>query len=230
MDGPATILFQDALIKSAQTALALLLLLIALIVVTRVLIPRFIRQRLHFRHLTIPLVPLRGVGRLLSLTPRREHQLPVKQIVLQNFPLTPLEFLAVMENAIGQRNIPGLEMSLITRRESGVLSPRRRYLHFTYHTSVGIVGAIPIGPSLAIAWRIGEIASWAAVVLREYPRLHNLIDWFIRPPTFYQTDVNLAFQELTRQIIVDAIDQTTQVRGFRPLTQVERQQILQRMG
>jgi len=229
MDGPATILFQDALIASAQTALALLLLLIATIVVARALIPRFIRQRLHFRHLTAPLVPVRSVWRLLRLTPAREHQLQVKQIVLQNFPLTPLEFLAVVENLIGQRNIPGLEISLITRREGGLFSSRRRYLHFTYQTSVGIVGAIPIGPSLAIAWRIGGIASWAAVVLREYPHLHNLIDWFIRPPTFYQMDVNLAFQELTRQIIVDAIDQTTHVRGFRPLTRVERQQILQRM-
>ena len=229
MGGPATILFQNPLIESARVVIALLLLVIATIVVARALIPRFIRHRLHFRHVTIPLAPLRGVWRLLSLTPTREHQLPVKQIVLQNFPLTPLEFLAVVENAIGQRNIPGLEMSLITRREGGVLSSRRRYLHFTYHTSVGIVGAIPIGPSLAIAWRIGGIASWAAVVLREYPRLHSLIDWFIRPPTFYQMDVNLAFQELTRQIIIDAIDQTTHVRGFRPLTQIERQQILQRM-
>jgi hypothetical protein len=125
-----------------------------------------------------------------------------------------------------QRQIPGVVPSLIVRRELGLFSTRRWYLHITFQTSVCIVGAMPLGTAYVISWRLGEVTSWAQLLMREYPRMHTLIDWFLRPPTFYRIDVNAAFQELARQVVLDAIDQITTVRGLRALNDIERQNVL----
>jgi hypothetical protein len=209
----------------AQLAITILLVL-APIFAVRAVLPRSIRRQLRFgRMLQLVAFPIRGLFRLLTMTVSRERALPVQQLILHNFPLTPLEFFAFLEAAIERRNVPGLYVSLIARREVHLLSSRRWYLHLSYDTSVCIIGATPVGSVFVISWRLGEIASWANLLLREYPGLHQVIDWFLRPPTFYRIDLNTAFQQLARQAVADAVDQITQVRGLRALNEAERQQL-----
>ena len=210
-----------------QLAIAILLVLVPIFAL-RALLPRSIKGHLRFGSMVrVVAFPVRGLFRLLTMTGSRERALPVQQLILHNFPLTPLEFFAFLEAAIEQRNVPGLYVSLIARREAHLLSSRRWYLLLSYDTSICIIGATPVGAVLVISWRVGEITSWAKLLLFEYPGLHQVIDWFLRPPTFYRIDLNTAFQQLARQAVADAVDQITQVRGLRALNEAERRQIMQ---
>jgi hypothetical protein len=218
--------FQTAIYKLAALAVAVLLTLLPLLVI-RALVPRSIRRRFKAAETAEAIVcPLRGVFRFVTLTSTREQALTAQQVVLPNFPLSPLEFFTFVQAAFENRQVPEVHLSVITRRELGIFSSRRRYLHLSYQTSLCIIGAMPLGTAFVISWRLGEIASWARLVLVEHPTLHLMVDWFLRPPTFYRLDVNTAFQQLARQVIADAVDQITQVRGLRPINEIERRQIL----
>jgi hypothetical protein len=160
---------------------------------------------------------------LLLQVSSREQTLTARQVVLNNFPLTPLEFFAFVGEQINARQIPGVQQSLISRRQGGLLTTRRFYLHVSYQMSLCIVGASPFGNTLVISWRCGELPSWLRLALVNHPVLSFTVEWFLRPPTFYRVDLNVAFQQLVQQVIVGAIDQVTEVRGMRPLDETQRQ-------
>jgi hypothetical protein len=175
------------------------------------------------RHLTDP---FRFGFRIATLTQRREQTLRTQQLVLENFPMTPLQFFAYVQDAIEERQIPGVNLHLITRRQVGFGGSRRRYLCVTYQSSICIVGAVPLGTAFVVSWRCGELATWARLILLEHPVLYSTIDWFIRPPTFYRIDVNEAFQQLMQRLITDVITNVTEPQVVRVLNETERQQIL----
>jgi hypothetical protein len=212
---------------AAAICVVTVFLLYVMIKAASAMMPNLIRRQLRLRTVfSILSAPARGIWRLLNLTAERELTLATHQVILTDFPLTPLEFFAFVEDVLTQRQIPGVYASLIARRQVGLLSQRRWYLHVSYQTSLCIIGAMPVGNAFVISWRSGEVGSWAHFLFLEHPNLRGLADWFLRPPTFYRIDVNTAFQQLARQAVLDAVDEITEARGFRPLNETQRQRIM----
>lgn len=198
-------------------AIALMIVFFVPVFVARTLLPNLRIGKLKANPTRFITKPMQLGFRLATLNGQREQALAPQQRIIANLTLTPLEFLRVIEMTLQERQIPGVLICLVAHRELGLLSRRRWYLHIAFQTSVCIIGATPLGTTCIVSWRVGEVSSWAEVLLREHPRLHHFIDWFIRPPTFYRIDINTAFHELATDVVTTAIDQITAAQGIRAI-------------
>ena len=153
--------------------------------------------------------PPRAAWRLFVRHQNHELDLTKGRMVIHNATITPLQFLALVEMILYAQQIPHVEVSRVLRREQGFLSPSRTYLRISHDNCLGLVGAVPLGTALLVSWRTGELTTISVQLITVLPQAAGLLEQIIRRPTMYRTDALLAFQEVVRNSVAEAIAQVT---------------------
>jgi hypothetical protein len=149
----------------------------------------------------------------------------IRQIFLDNYPVSTLEFYQMVEDVFMQRQVVGAEISRITRYEWHLLSTRRIYLQIRYREARCVIGGLSLGTGFQLTWRYGVIPGKFFVLLFDIPFIGQAAERLLAPPTFYRNDVYLAFEQLVRATVTETTNRLTEV-GVRPLTEVERRPLL----
>lgn len=150
----------------------------------------------------------------------------LQQIHLENYPVTPLAFYNVVEEILRQRQIIGVEIARIARREWHLLSNRRIYLLIRFRDAACFIGATPLGTSFLVSWRYTAQPGKAFLILFQIPVIGVLAEKLLKPPTFYRADVYHAFEQVIRSTVLEATNFLTAQAGVRPLTENEQRPLL----
>ena len=158
-------------------------------------------------------------------TTQPEYRL--RQTFLENYPLTPLAFYQSFEEAFARRQIIGVEISRITRREWHLLSGSRIYLLLRFGGVVCILSGVTLGTGFLASWRYSINPSRTLLILFQVPFVGAVAEKLLTPSTFYRTDLYYAFEQLVRSSILETTNLLTAQQDIHPLTETEARPLLQ---
>lgn len=150
------------------------------------------------------------------------------QIHLENYPLTPLAFYDAVVAVFRQRQIIGIEISRIARREWHLLSSRRIYLLIRFRDALCFIGATPLGTSFLVSWRYTAQPGKVLLILFQVPFVGVVAEKLLKPATFYRADIYYAFEQVVRSTVLEATNVLTAQDGIRPFTEQEQRPLLLR--
>jgi len=138
--------------------------------------------------------------------------------LLDGLQASPKEFYAAVESHISERRIPGASISRVDWPEGGVLSARREYLRVTRKPHIFDICGAPFGTGFFVSWWLGELPG----CLSNVPLFSRLTGKW----TYYRMDTAFMFQEAVSRAVWEVVDEISQAKGLRALSELERKPIL----
>jgi len=135
-------------------------------------------------------------------------------------------FYTTLEQVIDARQMEKLDISRIDYREGSILSDKREYFRVRRKDHIFDICAAPFGNSFFVSWWLGESLGPLWTLILKIPILGVLLLKLCRPETYYRFDTALMFQSSVHSAVMEVIDQTTNAKGIRSLTESERKPIL----
>lgn len=148
--------------------------------------------------------------------------------LIEDFNTSPQQFYAAVARAIQKRQIPNARIEIIFLNESHLLSARREYLKISckkdfYFT---ICGA-PFGTGFFISyWLLQPPDGCLFELLKPFPMLFGIVQFLIKPWTYYRIDTASMFQTATYSALMEVIDSITSSQGLRALPETERKPVM----
>jgi hypothetical protein len=155
-----------------------------------------------------------------------EPQFRSHQTYLENYPVTPLQLYAAVEQAFLERQIIGAEVNRTARLEWHLLSARRIYLLIRCREIVCFISGVPLGNGLLVSWRYSATPGRLLLTLFQIPYMGFVAEKLLRPPTFYREDYHYAFEQAVRATVLQATNRLTVQQNVRPLQGYEARPLL----
>lgn len=128
------------------------------------------------------------------------------------------EFYKAVTAAVKKREIPDVYFSRVTYSEGGILSGNREYLHIVRHELIFDICAAPFGTGFFVSsWSV-ERPSIMTKLMRKVEALTPLAE----RKTYYQIDTLGMYKGAIHASLMEAIDEMTNAKGTRRLTELER--------
>ncbi|RKY25060.1 MAG: hypothetical protein DRP62_02215 [Planctomycetota bacterium] len=160
---------------------------------------------------------------------------------------SPQRIYSQIEQAIERREIPDVKISRISYPEAGALSAKRDYLRVQRLEYIFDICAAPFGTGFFFSWWLGETRkfSWLlAIIIVALIEVFGLIirlSWWLPlgigvvivvlwrlslRPTYYRLDTALMFQDSVHAAVLEVIDEATEDKGIRALSELEKKPIM----
>jgi len=139
---------------------------------------------------------------------------------------SPQRFYGALEHAIRSRQLPKIDRTRINYKEGGLLSAKREYFRVRRKEHLFDVCAAPFGNGFFVSWWLGISPGFFWRLILSIPVMGPICLRFFKPPTYYQLDTALMFQESIRQSVLEVVDQISKTQGLRLLSEAERKPIL----
>ncbi len=149
--------------------------------------------------------------------------------LVENFNYSTQEFYKQVENALEQRNVPGLKVSRVSYREKGPLSAKREYLRLSRYENNFDLCAAPFGSGFFVSWWLGQAENILVRLISAIPFFGELFLNLARPMTYYQIDTALMFQESVHLAVMEVFDQILKGKGMRALTEGDKKPIMKEL-
>jgi len=171
--------------------------------------------------------------------------------LFEGFQESPQRIYDLLEEAIEKRKIPDVKTSRIVYPEGGALSAKREYLRVRRKEHTFDICAAPFGTGFFISWWLGKgkRLSWLLItllVILMLPILPILIPliilvpfllipillpiaivvWLFRRVTYYRIDTILMFQDSVHSAVLEVIDQATEGKGIKALSELEKKPVM----
>lgn len=146
--------------------------------------------------------------------------------MIENLQVSPKEFLASVEKAIESKQIPNIKRASVDCREGGILSSKREYLRIKRKDHAFDICGAPFGNGFFVSWWLGEIPSFFWSIILSIPFLGSFAERFIKPSTYYKTDTAIMFQSLVHSAVLEVVDNVTQAKGLKALSELERKPVM----
>ena len=131
-----------------------------------------------------------------------------------------------IEIAVNSRNMPKVKISRVNHKEGGLASARREYLRVRRKEFIFDVCAAPFGKGFFVSWWLGEKPGLIASLFLLIPGIGPFLVLFFRPITYYRYDTALMFQDSLQAAVLEAIDEVTDGKGLKLLTESEKKPIM----
>ena len=138
-------------------------------------------------------------------------------------------FYSAIERSIAEHNLEHTKCERVNLSEGGLLSSKREYLQLRRKEHVFHICAAPFGNGFFISWWLGEMQSGLFDSLVRIPFLGPVLGLFrnvAKPMTYYRVDTALMFQSVTHGAVLSALDDMTNAKGIRTLSESERKPIM----
>ena len=133
------------------------------------------------------------------------------------------EFYDAVQKILQKREIPDTFIERIDFSErGGILGQKRVYLRVMYAGYKFDICAAPYGVGFFVSWWLGEDTGCLYRLLSYVPIYGAYLRRRMRLKTYYMRDVETMFQEAVRLAVLEAIDDITNEKGLRGLTELER--------
>jgi len=121
---------------------------------------------------------------------------------------------------INRRQIPDLSLFSTKRFEAGIFTPRREYLTIDYKKFSIDVCCISYGTGYYMSWWLRQDEPG---LLAQIPVVNDLFGKNPKYQSYYQLDTASLFQSGIHDAILAVIDEITEEKGLRRLTERERE-------
>jgi hypothetical protein len=135
---------------------------------------------------------------------------------------SPQRVYTLLEQAVIRREMRGTHIFLVSYREGGAFSAQRDYLQVRRKEHVFEICAAPFGSGFFVSWWLSESPG----CLFSLPFIGPVLIWLFRPETYYRVDTALMFQSSVHSAVLEIIDQITQAKGLRALSEEDRKPIM----
>jgi hypothetical protein len=146
--------------------------------------------------------------------------------LFEGFQESPQQIYGLLDKAIEQRKLPNIKTSRITYRETGVLSAKREYLRVRRKEHIFDICAAPFGTGFFVSWWLGQTPGLIASLILKIPLLGRLLVGAFRPETYYSLDTALMFQDSVHTAVLEVLDQVTEGKGIKALSELEKKPIM----
>jgi len=163
------------------------------------------------------------MARKVSLILSHWHQL------YEGFQESPQRIYTLLEEGINRREMPGIKVSQVKHRESGIFSAKRVYFRVRRKEHMFDICAAPFGKSFFVSWWLGIAPGFFGRLILLIPILGPILVRVFRPETYYRLDTALMFQDSVHSAVLEVFDRITKDKGLRALSELERKPILREL-
>ena len=135
-----------------------------------------------------------------------------------NLSFSSEDFYQSVEEAVNKREIPEIKFSRVNYSEGGILSDNREYLHIVRHELIFDICAAPFGTGFFVSVWSTQKPNFMHKLLHKVQALAP----FLERKTYYQVDTTSMYLGAVQDSVMEAIDQMTNAKGARALTELER--------
>jgi len=146
--------------------------------------------------------------------------------MLEDIQHSPQDFYTAVEAAVNNRNLPDTKISRVLWKEGGMLSASREYLRVQRKDIFFDVCGAPFGNGFFVSWWMAEPPPGCLTLLARMPFLGEWLSFLAKPVTFYRLDTQIMFQDSTHSAVMEVVDQITELRGVRTLSESERKPVM----
>ena len=147
-------------------------------------------------------------------------------ILFEDWNMSSQEFFGAVEAAVEKRNLPNVKMSRLDFNEGGIFSARREYLRIQRKDFAFDIGAAPFGNAFFISYWLGEVLVGFFAFIAFIPLLGPLLLWMFRRITYFRVDTGAMFRDSVHMAVLEVIDEMTESKGLRKLSEFERKPIM----
>ena len=132
------------------------------------------------------------------------------------------EFYKLVEEILKANQVPGIHTRRMLIKEGGLFSYQRVYLEvirgeYTFH-----ICAAPWGKGFFFSWWLREEVSDLDAFIKKIPIIGPPIYKIRQYKPYYKLDTDGMFRTSVHQSVLAAIDELTEAKGMRGLTELER--------
>lgn len=135
-------------------------------------------------------------------------------------------FYSEVESILGTQNLEHVKTERVNLSEGGIFSAKRQYLQVRRGDHVYHVCAAPFGNGFFLSSWLGQVESGFWAWVSELPVIGVLAERFLKPLTYYKIDTALMFQSITHSAVLKVLDDLTNAKGLRALSELERKPVM----
>ena len=146
--------------------------------------------------------------------------------LIDDFNFSTQEFYQLLKEELLSNKISQMNIGQVSLKEGGVLSFRRTYLRVTWKEYQYDVCAAPFGKGFFVSWWLLYNDSIGEILISKIPFIGT---WLLRklyPITYYRIDTASMFMAYAQSSVLKVIDDITNEKGIRALTEAERKPVL----
>lgn len=147
-------------------------------------------------------------------------------ILIDDFDFSAQEFYKLLSEELNSHGITGISISNVRLKEGNMFSSMRLYLRAEWNEYQYDMCASPYGKGFFISWWLLYKNSLIQVIISKIPLVGRWVarKWY--PVTYYKIDTASMFMSYAQASVLKVIDNITNDKGVRALTEAERKPIL----
>lgn len=134
----------------------------------------------------------------------------------------PEDFYKLVEANLAERQVPDFKTDRKTFKQGGLLSYSRIYLEVSRGDFIFHICAAPWGTGFFFSSWTRKKENTIGEVLAKLPIVGGFFAALNQSDSYYKLDTDAMFKASVHQSILSAIDQLTEAKGIRGLTEMER--------
>jgi len=146
--------------------------------------------------------------------------------LIDNFNFSTQEFYKLLKEELQNQGIKRLEIEQVSLKEGNAFSSRRSYLRATWKEYQYDICAAPFGKGFFISWWLLYKNSIGQLIISKIPFIGGWLAKKLYPVTYYKIDTASMFMAYAQASVLKVIDDITQNKGVRVLSEIERKPIL----
>ena len=164
-----------------------------------------------------------GIWLLLAfLSKRRKDYHSHWNTLIDNFSFSTKEFYDLLKKELQAHGIEGIQMHEVSLSTGGALSEKRVYLRIEWNNVLYDICASPFGHGFYISWWLFLKTSFGEILIRKIPFLGGWLARKCYPVTYHSIDTASMFMSYAQSSVVKVIDDISEGKGIRGLTEQER--------
>ena len=175
----------------------------------------------------LSLLEVRPLPKRSAGNPKRLYLVSHWSTFVDGLKVSPSDFYVRVQLAIEARQLPGTALAKVEWSEGGVFSAKREYLRIERKELIFDICGAPFGRGFFVSWWLAAYPSGCLVLLMSFiPFAADIFFRHVRPNTYYQRDTASMFQTAVHSAVMEVVDQLTQAKGIRGLSELERKPIM----
>ena len=146
--------------------------------------------------------------------------------LIDNFEYSPKEFYKQLATELKSHGVTKISIKETTHKEGGMMSHSRLYLRATWKDYQYDICSAKFGHGFFVSWWLLYKDSIGKILISKIPFVGGWLARKLYPVTYYRIDTASMFMSYAQSSVLKVIEDITNDKGVRALTEAERKPIL----
>lgn len=146
--------------------------------------------------------------------------------LIDNFDFSSKEFYSLLKTELESHGITKIKISEVYLNEGGIMSSSRIYLRATWKDYQYDICGAKFGDGFFVSWWLLYKDSIGKILISKIPFIGSWLAQKLYPITYYRIDTASMFMSYAQSSVLKVIQDITNNKGVRALTEAERKPIL----